>query len=316
MTSNLTRHNEMKMKSVYRSLLAFAAMCCIWSCSEKAFQEAEEFVSVSLNLAVEDIAGETKGTEPFIPDVENLIYNVWVIQYSNRGVYLTDTYFETGGVTEIRNKAVTLRTSDVCTLCLLVNAGPSPLGEEGWPDNLTSYKQKALFIDVNDLERTMMPMNGFYQGAISSSSHTLNVALGRMMTRINIVINNRTGEEITELVISLTDVPNKCSLFPSINYMVPDKSILPVLRDPLWGEESAVTLANEESKTYYYYIAPNMYGYNQPTRLYTTCKVGGIDMKADMTLSDDSPAIPESERDYRLYPNNNYTFTINLVNNE
>lgn len=298
-------------------------------------------IEVPLSLCVMDMEHnvDTKATEPYIPDYENLIYDIWVLQYSSRGVLLSSTVnryrASEAGVTKVNDLKVTLRESvEDCTVCLLVNLGEDPLLGAAWPDNLDTYRRTMIPIGMmsngqadNGLK---MPMNGFYKGPVpprSSSatgslnggdySGSLNVSLGRMLCRINVVLNNALVTEgyttITGLDVEIENVPDKSHLLPTINYVMPDKSIMGRLEDSV-----QLTLEKGESTVLYYYMAPNLYSYEEGgtdsrTKLNISAMIQGIGVRSGtVILGNDPPSM--DARDYRLYPNNQYTFTINLRN--
>lgn len=321
------------------------ALCICAACNKEASippcsEDDGKLIEVPLSLIADgmDYMGDTKATSPYIPDYENLIHDIWVTQYSSRGVLLSSTvkhYRPNGpGQTKVTDLMVTLRESaEDCTVCLLVNAGNDPLQGAVWPDNLETYKETMIPVSMLTTAEggKKMPMNGFYQGPVPPKDYSdndgssggykggLNVSLGRMMCRLNIVFNNHLMPDgdtdyttITGLNVKLDNVPGKAHLLPTINYTMPDKSIL--------GKEEesvAVTLEKGESTTLYYYMAPNLYRYDggtdMRTRLTVTAAIQGLgERSGTLILGNDSPET--ADRDYRLYPNNNYTFTINLRN--
>ena len=50
-------------------------------------------VPISAGISAYENDAATKGLAPYIPDVENLIHDVWVVQYSSRGVLLPRSTF-------------------------------------------------------------------------------------------------------------------------------------------------------------------------------------------------------------------------------
>lgn len=300
-----------------------------------------KMIQVPLNLEAESVcfSGDTKALTPYIPDYENLIYDIWVLQYSSRGVLLSSTVKQYRASEEGRMKISDLDISLIeseedCTVCLLVNMGSDPLNDMPWPDNLETYKRVMVPVEMNSAEGggLKMPMNGFYHGPVppvdvdyiegeGSSEYNggLNVTLGRMMCRINIILNNAlTTEgytEITRLDVRMENMPDKAHIFPTVEYVMPDRSIL-------GSESDTVTKSINpgESQNFYYYIAPNLYLYEEGgtdfrTKFHVNASITNLgERSGTMILGNNGPDTPV--RDYRLYPNNNYTFTINLTNKQ
>lgn len=320
------------IKRAYIILLSFLVLLSAVSCTREEVADVQETVSVVLDLCTSEMnyVGMTKATAPQDPIVENTIHDFWVVQYSSRGVLLpsvTKKYPSSGTYNQTNVKeSITLINDPGSTVCLLANWNSDV---PDWPDNLTEYRAMMGLVDIVD---GRMPMHGVFQDNVSASTlqngMTMNVALGRMMTRINIVVNNMTGEEMTRLVVALADdgsretvVPHYARLFPTIELIDPvdsdgdgilddhEEDVEIRSRDEL---SSGWTLPSGESVTLYHYIAPNLYGAKLPTRLFTSVTLASSgDLNGQMDLGNDSPSVPASSRDYRLYPNNNYTFTLN-----
>lgn len=319
-------------------LMVFVACCQKEECGSS--EEAGGMIEVPLNIAVQTsgFAPDTKAVVPYIPDYENLIYDIWVLQYSNRGVLLSSTVAhyraDAEGVLKVTDETILLRESeDNCTVCLLVNMGPDPLMGTSWPDNLEGYMDMMVPVSMLDTPDggKKMPMNGFYYGPIppvdddmadsdsSSGGYAggLNVSLGRMMCRVNVVLNNSLTTEgftrITRLDVRLQNIPTKAHVFPHTQYVRPDRSILGTV-----SESVDVDLLPGDSQNFYYYMAPNLYFYEPGgtdfrTSLYVNAAIENLgERSGTMILGNTRPDAPS--RDYSLYPNNNYTFTINLTN--
>lgn len=274
----------------------------------------------------------TKSLIPYIPDVENLIYDIWVVQYSSRGVLLPrSTYHyrtDAAGSLVVDNVYwsdssesgfALVESDEPCTVCFIANMGDNV---PQWPDNIFSFKEIMMPILSTDYseELTRTPMCGYYHGPVTHGMR-VNVSLGRMITRLNIVVSNQTGEDMTDLLISIDNAPRYAHLYPNTS-LTP---LNPAEEDKRNYSDGGISLSAGESINVYYYIAPNLYGEEWPTTIWTTCNVGGVPMKGAMILGDTPPDSSENtsfppevntKRDLRLYPNNQYTFTINYVNNQ
>ena len=161
---------------------------------------------VSLSLGMEPMTGTTtRALAPHIPEVENLINDVWVLQFNSRGQRLTlpKPYDDRGGAAGlyIDNYQVDLVAATNSTVCLVVNTGDLAIS---WPDNLPGFQRMLLDIEAsNDLsQRDRIPMCGYWVGDVTDGM-SLSVMLCRMMTRINLVLNNATGVGLNDLTVEL-----------------------------------------------------------------------------------------------------------------
>ena len=290
-------------------------------------------VPFSISAADYECDEATKGLAPYIPDVENLIYDIWVVQYSSRGVLLPNSTFHyrttqpgalvVGGIqyagSTSQGFALT-ESSDPCTVCFIANMGDNV---PEWPDNIYSFQEIMMPVLSSDASQqlTRTPMCGYYHGPITHGAG-VNVSLGRMITRLNVVINNQTGKNITDLVVSITNAPRYAHIFPHTDQIPFNESEREATRSQ---RDAGISLAAGQTKNLYYYIAPNLYGSAWPTTLWTTCMLDGVKMQGAMILGDSVPdpseqnvypPVADSDRDLRLYPNNQYTFTINYVDNQ
>lgn len=324
------------MKKPVTYLLLVALMYVFTACSDVIddcvdisddLQEAE-LITLPVNIGVSDYEFDmdTKSLKPYIPDIENLIFDIWVVQYSSRGVLLPRSVYhyrtgETIGDLKVTDLYVAgsttqgvqlVESTEDCTVCFLVNMGDNV---PEWPDNLISYQEIMMpVLDVNpsvDLKR--MPMCGFYRGPVTNGTQ-VTVSLGRMISRLNVILNNNSGENVSSLQVSLDNIPRYAHIFPHINtipFNENENSGYRILKD------SGISIASGESKNLYYYTAPNLYADLWPTTMTVSCHLDSSnkDVSGTMVLGDDRPSIT-GQRDLRLYPNNQYTFTINLVNRE
>ena len=264
-------------------------------------------MKVSLSLGMLPPEGtDTRAMAPHTPEVENLIHDIWVLQFNNRGVLLnTETKYyprEGKGNLVVEDFEVGLIAAQGSTVCLVVNTGNADLV---WPNNLPDFQQMLLDIRAsNDLsERDRMPMCGYWMGDVTGAQ-TLSVMLCRMMTRINLVVNNETEEELTDLTVTLSNVPTQAYVYPSIN-----QTALPAeaYTKAEFSDTFTGTIAAGASQQFYYYMAPNIC---TDETMATKATITSGDKEWSVTLGTDSPNT--ADRDYALYANNYYTFTLNL----
>lgn len=288
-------------------------------------------VPVSIGSTEYEYDLTTKGNKPETPDVENLIFDIWVVQYSSRGVILPEATYhyrtnETTGDLTVSDLYIAgsteggiklVQSTEPCTVCFLVNMGDNV---PEWPDNLLEYQDIMMPVLSSDAAEklTRTPMCGFYHGPVTHGNQ-VTVSLGRMITRLNVVINNETGYDLTNLVVSITNAPRYAHIFPNIN-ITPLNTLENEATRPQRDEGKTVPAGG--SLNLYYYMAPNLYGAAWPTTLWTTCTMNGASMQGAMILGDTMqdaneqntyPPVAGDGRDLRLYPNNLYTFTINYV---
>lgn len=285
-------------------IIALCATLMFTGCQQdEIVQKTSRPVKVSLSLHTGiPMNSESRAETPLIPDVENLIYDIWVVQYDHEGIITKNPKpkhyrKEDQGLLSV-NQDIELALGQ-STVCMIVNMGygsdDKPIT---FPDNLTEFKKTLAKVDVESaangsLER--IPMCGYWQGEVTESTSSLSVTLGRMMTRINLVLNNQTGTAIDDVTAELTNVPCYAHVFPSINSETnPDNRMYTTLTDEIG------TIASNASVTRYFYIAPNLW--TTPT----TLSLGNI----NINLGNDSPDMKDGST--KLYPNNIYTFTINL----
>lgn len=295
----------------------------------------ENIIMVPFSIAVSDYECDqaTKALAPYIPDVENLIYDIWVVQYSSRGILLPNSTFHyrttqpgalvVGGIqyagSTSQGFALT-ESPDPCTVCFIANMGDNV---PEWPDNIYSFQEIMMPVLSSDASQQLVrtPMCGYYHGPITHGA-SVNVSLGRMITRLNVVVNNQTGKDITDLVVSITNTPRYAHIYPHTELIPLNAAETEATRSQ---RDAGIAVPAGQTKNLYYYMAPNLYGSAWPTTLWTTCMVDGEKMQGAMILGDTPPEESEStflppiagqNRDLRLYPNNQYTFTINYVNQQ
>ena len=265
-------------------------------------------VNVSLSLGTLSFEGtDTRAMAPHTPEVENLINDIWVLQFNERGILLdTETkYFPREGEAGmyVEDFEVELITASNSTVCIVANTNNPNLS---WPNNLPQFQQ--LLIDIqasNDLsKRDRIPMCGYWMGDVSEETK-LSALLSRMITRINLVINNETDAELSDLTVSLEHVPTKAYVYPRTNQgALPDDAYTTT---ETFSDTFSEGIPAGESQQFYYYIAPNICTDSDKA---TTATITSGDKTWSVTLGNDSPET--SNRNYSLYANNYYTFTLNL----
>ncbi len=325
----------MIMRKIYVILMVIGALF-VCSCADSVEEPAMEMVSVPITVAAEDIT--TKRPEPFDPEFENLIYDIWVIQYSERGVILTSEHYRSDvqeGNTEVSLTANFFNAKN-CTVCFLVNAGAIGGREKAgvmgvlpddwvWPDNLPKYQET--FVDVSGNSDSDRPgdamnkilMNGYYIGDVNAQTN-ISVSLGRMMCRINLIIENQIGADVVNMEVWLDYVSKSSYLYPDVtdalpddNYFRnPDGTAFETFTDTIYGTEAEPALENGASKELFYYLTPNICnGSRNATVLHVSAELAdGTELAGSMLLGTDAPG--HEGRDYILYPNDFYTFTITL----
>lgn len=304
--SKRTGWGSMRCLAVFL-LAVFALAGCVQDEVVTATEEGKEVkVAVSLGTLPAEGTG-TRATAPHTPEVENLIHDIWVFQFNESGILLnTETkYFLREGESGlyVEGFEVTLIEAQNSTVCLVVNTDNPGIV---WPNNLPDFQKMLLEINAsNDLsERDRMPMCGYWKGNVTDVNQVLTVMLCRMMTRVNLVLNNETGAALTGLSVTLANVPTQAYVYPSINQAaLPDEAYQ---SSEGWTDEIA-PIAAGGSQQLYYYMAPNICS-SETNATQVTVFSGGKTWT--VTLGTDAPGT--TDRDYALYANNYYTFTLNL----
>lgn len=314
------------MKRIAAYILIISAAL---ACHEKPDlpQTGQEPAPTTVSINIGTAEELTKANTPLIPDVENLIHDVWVIQFSERGVLYTgvDKFYRTNG--EDGARFLTLEAevmSGKSTICILANLNKTKTStktffdieslQQSLPDNLPQFKNTLLdmgslihHINTNSKPEAI-PMFGYWEGSIGAGSpalgdNNLNVTLGRMLCRVNLTIVNTSSERIKEL--KFTNASNKAYYFPQIS-----SNTLP--EDAYCTNPDANTFTLNLSPgsvgTIYFYWAPNFcYGEENATM---------------MTFRDDAEktyscyitngSASEENCDYNMYHNCNYTITVTI----
>ena len=291
-----------------RLCVIFLALSAMVSCEQARIDDGPETVEVTLTLNGAPLA---KADSPLIPDVENLIYDVWILQYDKMGL-LIDIGTSHERVTSSGSLTATVTTvfavGEGNTICVLANLDRGYDSDREWPQTLTEFKTSCDVVDLSaDIDAanagtlTDMPMFGYWEGDISIETNNVQVSLGRMLARVNLVINNQSSSSQT--VTSISNVSMKVYAFPDVFHAA--------LPEDAYSEIAInQDVAAGKKKELYFYMAPNFTeAPSSPHHYPTMLHVSGKD---PVILSNGSPSESDASRDYNLYHNSNYTFTVNV----
>ena len=300
-------------------LLASAAIALLLTnCQEKDILDDNRpnMVKAELELGLEPPV-LTRGTTELSPDIENLIYDIWIIQYNSSGILLS------GGTAHYRtdveagsqkvNQEIKLVESANSTVCIIANLHRSNGNAVyNWPDNLLTYKRTTIDLTSQILSAATgtlksTPMSGYWIGSVTEGTR-INASIGRMLTRLNVTLTNTTANNLENITVDLKNVPIKSYCYPQINGAA--LSNTDYLEDTTPLSNSISLLAPSESTTLYYYIAPNVCDNDA---LVTSLEITANDkaVNGSVILGNDAPG--KANRDFTLYANNIYNFTINLT---
>jgi hypothetical protein len=171
--------------------------------------------------------------------------------------------------------------------------------------NFKSTLVKVPIPEINDGTEDKILMCGYWEGTPTEGA-SINVTLGRMMTRLNVTLENESSTDFSGTV-QLLNASKMAYLFPSTEAGdLPDSAYT----DELVDEE--VSIAAGASVSLYYYTAPNFCSsedYASKILITNDNKQG-----ATIVLGTDAPGT--SNRDLNLYHNTIYNFTITLTDPE
>lgn len=315
-----------------RFISYISCLLILAACQEKQPlpQENQEPVltRISINLSTDDAF--SKANLPLYPDQENLIHDVWVIQFSERGVLYTgvDKFYRTDDQEGARFLTLEAEVmSGKSTICLLANLNKintesntffdTEALQQSLPDNLPQFKNTFLdmnkflhFVNTNS-KLAAVPMFGYWEGTIGSGtpelgSGSLNVTMGRMLCRINLSIYNKTSQTLTKLRFS--NAASKTYYFPQIN-----SEALPA--EAYCSIEGALshnlTLNAGHNATIYFYWSPNFcYGEENATKV-TFYSGDNRDQEVCSCVVTTS-LLTDENPDYNLYHNCNYSITVTI----
>ena len=165
-----------------------------------------------------------------------------------------------------------------------------------------NMNNRLVRIQASDNSMKHMPMCGYWQGTVPAPTNggTTNtvpatVTMGRMVSRMNVTITNKTGAAISQ--IRMLNASARAYYFPQTE----NEDLAE--RDYISFTQSA-NIANNQSATFYFYTAPN---YCQSNGLETTLEFTAGGKKGTVKLGSD----PEAG-DYNLYMNTIYTFNVTV----
>ena len=203
----------MKRNAIYTLIAClFLAACSSeeeWMISDDqtpAIELGEDQIAVQLNLQTTDFTvEETRSANPIDLQIENPMYNLWLLHYNEEGG-LVESDTEYIHLNDKGDLATDYTASNKGTLCLIANlegtvGGNNPStasvpnnDNRAWPKTLQLLQKELLTLPINrnatDAKLGLpskMFMYGFYQGTLSTS-HPVNITLGRMAARLDIVI--------------------------------------------------------------------------------------------------------------------------------
>lgn len=293
----------------FRYIVFCACLLTLNACvSHEQMDMEEDVVKVSIGLTTTSLVcdASTRAPQPMAPEYENAIRNLWILQFDSEGLLIAKEHKELNGFQlSTTLEDVTLKTGR-CTVCIVGNLTEEDTPE--WPDNLNGFKE--LKIDLgwmkelnNGIGDRSVPLFGYYEGEISKATTAINVALGRLICRLNIAISAKNEGVFSNVRIMLKRAQTKSYLFPSDTYLNPDGD---------YAEEMVTNRAEKLSKDFsyhYYYMAENVTtgtNFNERTQLQIKAVKRGKELTKTIDLG------RRDIEDYSILRNNNYTFNIIL----
>lgn len=208
----------MKRKSIYTLIACLFLAACS---SEEEWMDntttltpeiEEGQVAVQLNLQTPDFkVEETRSANPLDLQIENPMYNLWLLHYNEEGGLVEqDTKYihlnDKGELATNYTARLTLTDGNIGTLCLVANlegtvgennpqsASRPSNGLGAWPKTIERLEEALLTLPINQTATdatfglpSKMFMYGYYKGTLKSS-HPVNITLGRMAARLDIII--------------------------------------------------------------------------------------------------------------------------------
>lgn len=306
---------------IYRLLAVALLLLGTISCSKESenglVQEESQSTTVLLNFIPEKSAAEnmptTKATSSLLPDVENLIRDIWVIQYDAQGVIrarYTKHYRETAvPARELQSFPVELAVLPNCTICFVVNLNPGQTGlASPWANTLIGFKNQYKEVTYRSgtgieglPDAQGLYMFGCYEGDITESTPSLDVTLGRMLSSINLVVENTTGVALNDVKITVDNAVRRAY------YYVRTEN--PVLSDADYISFTDTPGMLDAGQTAYlfYYVAPNLVpAAGKETTVTVQAKKNGV------SVSTGAVALGNTADDHTINRNGNYTITLSL----
>lgn len=314
------------MRKIITYILALAALVsCQDHLSTDMGESDVEMTTVTLNLGCMDT--DVKSNSPQIPDVENLIYDVWVIQYSERGVLISQKFYRVGDK-GIRKVSIDVDVIPVkSTICVITNLNKinTPTAtffdtaqlQNELPDNLDTYKSTLLDMEFlikclnSNTKVQAIPQFGYWTGNLASHSASINIVLGRMLSRINLNIMNIANSDDTDNAnrkltgVTFVNAPVNAYYFPQLySNTLPDEAYC---TDPEMLNVS-MSLAEGDAADMYFYWAPNFCSSSEKAMKMIFTNAGGEQYSCYIT--DGQPN--ESGRDWNTYHNCNYSISLKI----
>lgn len=303
-------------KYIKIAIAAALAAACACSCSKQVATEKEpELVNVDLTLGIEEAMDAlTRTATPLFPEDENWIFDYYLVQFNAEGVSVRTLHRRTavsvGDLVVTDN--VTLQVISGGMLTFVANIIPANgdySDDPGWEqgstmkiaDNIDTYKtvkfdmtERVQRAEAGTLHHT--PMCGYWKGDITSASTLMTATLGRMIVRMNVIIDNQSTSAVTK--VELKNAAAKAYIFPQVvNEALADGDYINL-------PANNVNIPAGTTSTVYFYTAPNFCtGGGKKTELTFTAggKTGSIELGSDLNSGD-----------YNLYMNTIYTFNITV----
>ena len=303
-------------KYIKIAIAAALAAACACSCSKQVATEKEpELVNVDLTLGIEEAMDAlTRTATPLFPEDENWIFDYYLVQFNAEGVSVRTLHRRTavsvGDLVVTDN--VTLQVISGGMLTFVANIIPANgdySDDPGWEqgstmkiaDNIDTYKtvkfdmtERVQRAEAGTLHHT--PMCGYWKGDITSASTLMMATLGRMIVRMNVIIDNQSTSAVTK--VELKNAAAKAYIFPQVvNEALADGDYINL-------PANNVNIPAGTTSTVYFYTAPNFCtGGGKKTELTFTAggKTGSIELGSDLNSGD-----------YNLYMNTIYTFNITV----
>lgn len=234
----------MKRKSIYTLIACLFLAACS---SEEEWMDTtttltpeieEGQVAVQLNLQTPDFkVEETRSANPLDLQIENPMYNLWLLHYNEEGGLVEqDTKYihldDKGELATNYTAKLTLTDGNIGTLCLVANlegtvgennpqsASRPSNGLGAWPKTIERLEEALLTLPINQTATdatfglpSKMFMYGYYKGTLRSS-HPVNITLGRMAARLDIIIGAANNVTLSNIRLQLKNAVIKSHYSP------------------------------------------------------------------------------------------------------
>ena len=320
----------MKKNRIIIALMALSVLACSCSKTETSAPDEMELVDVELTLSASSTPGDTQSDMPLFPEQENWIWDFYYIQYDDMGNSLASGHIRDGATSGELSVTASVKLwkaqeTTVLVIANIVPAGTSYGDDPHWQVGTSIFVGGQAYLstakttkfdmstrlarDAEGHYSTLkhMPMCGYWSGDFDqeTGNYPINIALGRMITRMNVNIKNDSAYEITR--VTLNNVAKNA-------YVFPQASNTPL--DPANDYFSApivqtVSIPAGASQTLYFYSAPNYCtdgGKITTIQFHTDTKASDV-KKLGSYIVDESN---ESENDYNLYMNTIYTYNLTV----